>query len=751
MLNLLPIEDAAPIVTFYSYKGGVGRSMAVLNVAALLASRGFRILIVDFDLEAPGLSHLFEKSNPTKKAKGDTKSESTSGVIELLLDVRERQQDSDLFNLSPEALAAKYTFNYPIPSGLSPAEEARLSIMPSGRLSESYATRLDQLNLPHLYDKTADAPPDSMSAGQKFILAFKTIITRSGHYDYILIDSRTGHSDEAGICTRDLADHRMVVSGLNHQNICGTTNFLSELRATFKAANIPILTPDIILSPVPNSEDDLVSTRFDKAKGEFKKAWGEDISLDLQIPYHPRLALTEEAYVPTLTASPLRAAYLEIEKRLLQSLGHQFGLLQARFIECIQKKSGVAALNTLQRILKLSYLPLDGGSLAIPNSLSTSFLKIDKLLRKLAELPQALDILELLASSRDGGYLTFQIAQRLHLENLNIAAAFDEYLLHCEGLDPSGLGDYAVFLDNNSEAPDAVETFYKRALEIDPNHAINLGRYANFLKNIGEDYDSAEICFKRAIDADPNNAFILGSYANFLTGIRKDHDAAEVYYNRTLDADPNSVNNLGNYANFLTDIRRDHDAAEALYKRNLDADPQHANNLGNYANFLNRIRKDNDAAEVFHKRALDIAPKSAAKLGNFGQFLTGSGRAEEGIRFLHSAWGNRSGCSLADNAELAYSLWLGTCLVGQQEPAWESVFKHFIELGFIRPFWNFDAMLGVAERKLPPADFKYAKALAAAFLDEAAVPALEKFPRWKKLKPLNPALVNPDGSIPKQI
>lgn len=39
------------------------------------------------------------------------------------------------------------------------------------------------------------------------------------------------------------------------------------------------------------------------------------------------------------------------------------------------------------------------------------------------------------------------------------------------------------------------------------------------------------------------------------------------------------------------------------------------------------------------------------------------------------------------------------------------------------------------------------RVLAAAFLDEAAVPALEKFPRWKKLKPLDPKRVNVDGSV----
>ena len=52
-----PLGERKPgkIVTFYSYKGGTGRSMALVNVGWILASAGYRVLLVDWDLEAPGL------------------------------------------------------------------------------------------------------------------------------------------------------------------------------------------------------------------------------------------------------------------------------------------------------------------------------------------------------------------------------------------------------------------------------------------------------------------------------------------------------------------------------------------------------------------------------------------------------------------------------------------------------------------------------------------------------------------------
>src|SRR5215470_15693090 len=50
------------IVTFYSYKGGTGRSMALANVAHILAWRlspPQNVLMIDWDLEAPGLHKYF--------------------------------------------------------------------------------------------------------------------------------------------------------------------------------------------------------------------------------------------------------------------------------------------------------------------------------------------------------------------------------------------------------------------------------------------------------------------------------------------------------------------------------------------------------------------------------------------------------------------------------------------------------------------------------------------------------------------
>ena len=51
-------------VTFYSYKGGTGRTLLLANLARLAASLGRKVVALDFDLEAPGLLYKLFRSDP---------------------------------------------------------------------------------------------------------------------------------------------------------------------------------------------------------------------------------------------------------------------------------------------------------------------------------------------------------------------------------------------------------------------------------------------------------------------------------------------------------------------------------------------------------------------------------------------------------------------------------------------------------------------------------------------------------------
>src|SRR4051812_16019418 len=68
------------IITFYSFKGGVGRTMALANVAWILSANNYRVLMVDWDLEAPGLHHYF------RPFLADPELRERRGLIELFTD-----------------------------------------------------------------------------------------------------------------------------------------------------------------------------------------------------------------------------------------------------------------------------------------------------------------------------------------------------------------------------------------------------------------------------------------------------------------------------------------------------------------------------------------------------------------------------------------------------------------------------------------------------------------------------------------
>src|SRR5262245_23808767 len=93
------------VITFYSYKGGVGRSMALANVAVLLARRArLRVLVVDWDLEAPGIEKYFADLRMNQ---------SGVGLLPLLRQVASGSDpDYAEFTWTVSALDGKFEFSF---------------------------------------------------------------------------------------------------------------------------------------------------------------------------------------------------------------------------------------------------------------------------------------------------------------------------------------------------------------------------------------------------------------------------------------------------------------------------------------------------------------------------------------------------------------------------------------------------------------------------------------------------------------
>lgn len=340
-----PPERPAPFITFYSFKGGVGRSMALINVAGIMAGkRGFRVLAIDFDLEAPGISYL-DPENPEAGEGLRDRQEMLQqpGIVDLLLNAKTEGEDGDLFTMPMADVIEKYTRRVRLPEGMGDFDDGELRIMPAGRLApgSGYTIRLRDLDLAGLYQE---------GLGEPLIRALKKLIVEADLFDCVLIDSRTGFSDEAGVCTRDLADHLVVLSGLNRQNVEGTCNFLRTLNAVLGG---PKKTLQVVLSPVPTGEDDLVDARTKEAGELFSEAWGEELEAELEIPYHPRLALTEEPYVFRRRRGYLAEAYFSLELNIMRDAGKFFYPGFERADEALRRGDTVAVLSSLRHVARV--------------------------------------------------------------------------------------------------------------------------------------------------------------------------------------------------------------------------------------------------------------------------------------------------------------------------------------------------------------------------------------------------------------
>jgi tetratricopeptide (TPR) repeat protein/MinD-like ATPase involved in chromosome partitioning or flagellar assembly len=241
------------IITFYSYKGGTGRSMAVANMAWILASSGKRVLTVDWDLEAPGLHRYYAPFLSDKDLTG------SEGLIDLLIEFRDATAtghasagEDNWHEAYADISSYVVSLDWDFPPG------GTLDLLPAGRQGASYSARINSFDWEEFYERRG---------GGVFLETVKEKMRAD--YDYVLIDSRTGVSDTSGICTVQMPDAVVVCFTLNNQGVKGgaaVAHSIYEQRLR-KGREIAIFPVPMRVEPFEKNKLDL---RREYAKEMFK-------------------------------------------------------------------------------------------------------------------------------------------------------------------------------------------------------------------------------------------------------------------------------------------------------------------------------------------------------------------------------------------------------------------------------------------------------------------------------------------------
>jgi tetratricopeptide (TPR) repeat protein len=278
-------------VTFYSYKGGVGRTLALANMAKQLAAFGKKVCVLDFDLEAPGVHYKFQRprNQPIKQ-----------GILDYI----------HQFVTTKEVPASIIPYTYPIYQG---SKRPDITLIPAGDIQNAdYWKKLAAVNWNDLFYK-AD------SEGVPFFLDLKEKIKKEINPDFLLIDSRTGITEISGITTSLLADKIVVMSVNNDENLNGAHLVIQSLKKPEN--NFFGKTPEIIaaLSRIPYPQTPNQKKRENEIVESAKRVLGVEnvlvIHSDSDLELKESLKILDSRMIKhegTETAIPIVEDYLAL-------------------------------------------------------------------------------------------------------------------------------------------------------------------------------------------------------------------------------------------------------------------------------------------------------------------------------------------------------------------------------------------------------------------------------------------------------
>lgn len=207
--NDVEAGDKPAVVSFFSFKGGVGRTTALVATALTLARNGHRVAMVDLDLEAPGLAAIFPADT------GDN-----TGVIDYLLE--KKIQENWQLNTSLRLISDQKLLG----------EGETLRLLPAGFVDENYLEKLARLDFQNLVDKKLAETLSGM---------LEELNRKAENLDFILLDARAGFHELGGLAIANLSHAAVVFGTQSRQSWAGLTQVFRRLARPLADEPLPVL------------------------------------------------------------------------------------------------------------------------------------------------------------------------------------------------------------------------------------------------------------------------------------------------------------------------------------------------------------------------------------------------------------------------------------------------------------------------------------------------------------------------------
>jgi MinD-like ATPase involved in chromosome partitioning or flagellar assembly len=218
-----------PVVAFHSFKGGVGRTLHAISFALAMSDKGKRVLLIDGDTEAPGISWLLQKRLPTLPF----------SFADLLALAHEDPSESNdiAIRIAADQLQSSHLDN--------------IFALPAFRSMQRFTT--------------LDIRPEHLLKGASDPFILTSLLGRLGAWlqvDAVVMDLRAGLSELSSGLLLDPRVYRVFVSTLASQSLFGTEKVLGLVGRLAPSIEEDHPLPALILNQIPSDalESDAVGS-----------------------------------------------------------------------------------------------------------------------------------------------------------------------------------------------------------------------------------------------------------------------------------------------------------------------------------------------------------------------------------------------------------------------------------------------------------------------------------------------------------